>query len=87
MLSPRGAETHAPGQGVKLERMGGGVVHTFKHFPLELIVYVGCVKEDALAPKGMRWVKLEDVSGEALPNVMRKVLAHAKVDMDIKGGG
>ena len=29
------------------------------------------------APAGMRWVALADLPGEALPNVMRKVLAHA----------
>ncbi len=29
------------------------------------------------APKGARWVKIADLPGEALPNVMRKVLAHA----------
>ena len=29
------------------------------------------------APKGARWVKIDDLPGEALPNVMRKVLAHA----------
>jgi A/G-specific adenine glycosylase len=32
------------------------------------------------APKGMRWVKLTDAHAEALPNVMRKVLAHALKD-------
>jgi hypothetical protein len=29
----------------------------------------------------MRWVALADVAGEALPNVMRKVLAHAGCDL------
>ena len=29
------------------------------------------------APAGMRWVALADLPGEALPNVMRKVVAHA----------
>jgi len=29
------------------------------------------------APKGARWVKIDNLPGEALPNVMRKVLAHA----------
>jgi hypothetical protein len=27
----------------------------------------------------MRWVALADLPGEALPNLMRKVLAHARV--------
>jgi hypothetical protein len=30
------------------------------------------------ALKGTRWVKCVDLPGEALPNVMRKVLAHAQ---------
>ena len=34
-------------------------------------------KRAAKAPKGVRWVRLADVPREALPNVMRKVLAHA----------
>jgi len=29
------------------------------------------------APAGTRWVALADVAGEALPNLMRKVVAHA----------
>jgi A/G-specific adenine glycosylase len=29
------------------------------------------------APAGMRWVPLAELHGEALPNVMRKVAAHA----------
>jgi A/G-specific adenine glycosylase len=29
------------------------------------------------APKGARWVRCGNLPGEALPNVMRKVLAHA----------
>jgi A/G-specific adenine glycosylase len=35
------------------------------------------VPKSTPAPKAMRWVKLQDAHGEALPNVMRKVLAHA----------
>ena len=30
------------------------------------------------APAGMRWVALQDVADEALPSLMRKVLAHAR---------
>jgi A/G-specific adenine glycosylase len=29
------------------------------------------------APKGARWVKIDELRDEALPNLMRKVLAHA----------
>ena len=30
----------------------------------------------ARAPEGMRWVPVATLAGEALPNVMRKVVAH-----------
>ena len=58
-------------------RVPGVVRHVFTHFPLELAVFVARVPRAARAPKGTRWVTLADASGEALPNVMRKVLAHA----------
>ncbi len=38
------------------------------------------VPANAGAPAGMRWVALAELAGEALPNLMRKVLAHALVD-------
>jgi A/G-specific adenine glycosylase len=53
------------------------VRHVFTHFPLELTVFVSNVPRGTAAPKGMRWVKLAEAHSEALPNVMRKVLAHA----------
>ena len=34
-------------------------------------------EKPARAPKGARWTPISDVHGEALPNVMRKVIAHA----------
>jgi len=55
----------------------GVVRHVFTHFPLELTVFIAPVPRATPAPKGARWVKLVDLPGEALPNVMRKVLAHA----------
>jgi A/G-specific adenine glycosylase len=61
----------------KWRHVGGAVTHTFTHFPLELVVYVAEVSADAAAPPGARWVRHADLRGEALPNVMRKVLAHA----------
>lgn len=59
----------------------GVVNHVFTHFRLELTVY------RALVPAGVtldlwadaarcRWVRRTDLEGEALPSVMRKVLAH-----------
>jgi A/G-specific adenine glycosylase len=53
------------------------VRHVFTHFPLELTVFVADVRRTAATPKGARWVKIADLADEALPNVMRKVLAHA----------
>jgi A/G-specific adenine glycosylase len=61
----------------KWRRLPGVVTHVFTHFPLELAVYVAKVNARAMAPAGMRWVALADLAGEALPNLMRKVLAHA----------
>jgi A/G-specific adenine glycosylase len=60
-------------------RLPGVVRHVFTHFPLELGVYVTEVPARTPAPKGARWVPLADVFGEALPNVMRKVIDHARV--------
>ena len=60
-------------------RVPGVVTHVFTHFPLELVVHTARAGAAAEPPPGMRWVALADVAGEALPNVMRKVLAHAGV--------
>ena len=75
------ALSHAPklrGQ-PQWRKLAGRVRHVFTHFPLELTVFVAAVPKGAPAPKAMRWVKLADADGEALPNVMRKVLAHAGI--------
>ena len=58
-------------------RVPGVVTHVFTHFPLELAVYTTAVRAGAAAPAGARWVAIGALAGEALPNVMRKVLAHA----------
>ena len=58
-------------------RLSGVVAHAFTHFPLELAVYAAEVPASTHAPAGTRWVALAALAGEALPNVMRKVLAHA----------
>ena len=54
----------------------GVVTHVFTHFPLELVVYTAEVAARTRAPKDMRWVPIAALDGEALPNVMRKVIAH-----------
>jgi A/G-specific adenine glycosylase len=58
-------------------RKVGVVTHVFTHFPLELVVYTAEVAARAVAPEGMRWVPIATLKDEALPNVMRKVIAHA----------
>jgi len=58
-------------------RKAGIVTHVFTHFPLELVVYTAQVAAGTRAPKGMRWVPIAGLADEALPNVMRKVIAHA----------
>jgi len=61
----------------KWRRIPGVVTHVFTHFPLELVVYAATVAGKTPAPAGMRWVARAGLPGEALPNLMRKVLAHA----------
>jgi A/G-specific adenine glycosylase len=58
-------------------RLTGIVTHTFTHFPLELTVYRADVGAARKPPAGMRWTPLTGLAVEALPNVMRKVVAHA----------
>jgi A/G-specific adenine glycosylase len=57
-------------------RKVGVVTHVFTHFPLELVVYTTSVPARTKAPDSMRWVKIETLADEALPNVMRKVIAY-----------
>jgi A/G-specific adenine glycosylase len=73
----KGAPRFTVRQSVKWRRTAGIVRHVFTHFPLELIVYVAEVPARTAAPKGARWVKIAELAGEALPSLMRKVLAHA----------
>ena len=58
-------------------RLPGVVRHVFTHFPLELVVYAVELPKQTRAPNGMRWVKIAELGGEALPSLMRKVVAHA----------
>jgi A/G-specific adenine glycosylase len=57
-------------------RKAGLVTHVFTHFPLELVVYTARAAARTHPPEGMRWVKIATLEDEALPNVMRKVVAH-----------
>jgi A/G-specific adenine glycosylase len=58
-------------------RLPGMVRHTFTHFPLELTVFFAKVGVGTEAPQGMRWAPTRSLPEEALPGLMRKVLARA----------
>jgi A/G-specific adenine glycosylase len=70
---------HAAGRpGVcEWHRIPAPVRHVFTHFPLELSVYWGRVPARAPAPAGTRWIACSKIAGEALPSLMRKVVARA----------
>jgi A/G-specific adenine glycosylase len=58
-------------------RLPGVVTHTFTHFPLELVVFIGRFDPRIALPAGTFWVALEALDGTALPSLMRKVIGHA----------
>jgi A/G-specific adenine glycosylase len=66
-------------------RSAGAVSHVFTHFPLELVVFATRLPTGASAPAGMRFLAPEELSGAALPTLMRKVLAQAGVGADAGG--
>jgi A/G-specific adenine glycosylase len=68
-------------------RLPGLVRHTFTHFPLELTVFLGRVLPETPAPDDMRWTPIDELGEEALPNVTRKVLAHALGTRPSSSGG
>ena len=61
---------------VRWRRKAGVVTHVFTHFPLELVVYTARLAAGTRPPRGMHFVPLATLKDEALPNVMRKVIAH-----------
>lgn len=67
----------APLAKTKWWKTTGAVRHVFSHFSLELTVYIAQAPARTKAPKGMRFVPLHRLDDEALPSVMRKVIAHA----------
>ena len=65
--------------------VAGTVVHVFTHFRLELIVYRALVPVDAsftlwAEQDRCRWVHRRDLHAQALPSVMKKVIAHGLDD-------
>jgi A/G-specific adenine glycosylase len=75
--APAFSSSATAGNQVRWRKLPGVVTHTFTHFPLELTVYIASVPLKTRATRDGRWVRLADLAGEALPNVMRKVIAHA----------
>ena len=71
--APRFASMRKP---IVWRKIGGVVRHVFTHFPLELTVYRSEVPCAVPAPDGMRWTAISGLGEEALPSVMRKVVAH-----------
>ncbi|MEP7031236.1 MAG: A/G-specific adenine glycosylase [Pseudolabrys sp.] len=68
---------HAAPLRAKWRKLTGVVSHVFTHFPLQLTVFVAQLPRATAAPKGARWAKVATLQDEALPNVMRKVIARA----------
>ncbi|WP_420345205.1 A/G-specific adenine glycosylase [Pelagibius sp.] len=54
----------------------GIVRHTFTHFHFEVTVWAARVDEAGAPEVAGRWVGLDALDGEALPTVMRKIIAH-----------
>ena len=54
----------------------GVVRHSFTHFHLELAVLAGTVRDGFNA--GGLWVRLDELPRQALPTLMKKVVAHAR---------
>ncbi len=51
------------------------VAHVFTHFSLALDIFLADVPQETEAPIGCRWVNDADLDAEALPSLMRKVVA------------
>jgi A/G-specific adenine glycosylase len=71
---------HPPPFEAKWKALSGLVEHTFTHFNLVISVRKAVGIGMDATPDGI-WVAKEDVASEALPTVMRKILAHAGVSV------
>ncbi len=70
----------APPLAARWRTLPGTVRHVFTHFALELEVHRADLPAGTAAPPGHRFVLPADFSREALPSVMRKVLAHGGIE-------
>ncbi|MCL2469439.1 MAG: A/G-specific adenine glycosylase [Alphaproteobacteria bacterium] len=73
-LALEDALDYAPFKGV-WQILQGEVYHSFTHFDFKITVAVSVIKNGRRA-KG-KWVLIKDLGAEALPSVMRKILAFA----------
>jgi len=72
---PAAPESQAPLEGDWV-KTGKRIEHTFTHFHLKLDIWSARVPANMRLPdRAARWVKREDLAGEALPSVMRKIVA------------
>jgi A/G-specific adenine glycosylase len=74
-VTPADARRYAPLKGVRWRALPGHVRHSFTHFDLELEILRARTTDGANAEG--RFVPLSNIGDLALPNLMRKVLAHA----------
>ncbi len=71
------AQRHAP-LVARFRKLDAGVEHVFTHFALRLSIYVAKVEDDRPAPGDCRWALAKNLDNEALPSLMRKVIATAR---------
>ena len=69
--------SHAPLQ-LNWSKRPGIVEHTFTHFHLQVTVWTASLAQHSAAAldESYAWFKLDDVETQALPTVMRKIIAH-----------
>jgi A/G-specific adenine glycosylase len=67
-------------------RLVPGVVrHGFTHFDLELTVLAGDIRSESPQAEG-KWVRLDNLDSQALPTLMKKIVAHARDSKKNTGG-
>ncbi len=72
--------SHAPAK-LPWRRVPGLVEHTFTHFHLQLAVFKAKASAKAARDAEGIWVSTDELGGEALPSLMRKVVDHAMPDL------
>jgi A/G-specific adenine glycosylase len=58
----------------------GTIAHTFTHFELQLSIFRAVVRSRPSVPDGWWWSAPDELSGEALPTVMKKAISAAIPD-------